>query len=289
MSGLTDHPGYLGFTSKGVIALHADWPIYPEEHGSDLALLWLTAFPQGTAFKRIDDIDRCNLFLADVKCSNRNDPFDVRNFHVAIWHEDLLELHKRGLVTGVGRVSERRWEELKRAELPPCPLYIKLDDGTHREIQLPPLDEYEEEDDSWPEFASEGLIVTNSGREQAALLLAVAAADLAILGERVNRLLEISLFDTSVREACVTLEHRIKTSLDSERWGDTLVEEFLSRLRSTGNYIESYLRTLRGQIRSVFKFIRNDFMHNFVDIDETQCRAVLFRLARVQVELEEVL
>ena len=59
MSELSKHPGFLGFTSQGVILIHADWPMYPEEHGSDLALLWLTAFPRGTSFPRIDDIDRC--------------------------------------------------------------------------------------------------------------------------------------------------------------------------------------------------------------------------------------
>lgn len=81
---LRDHPGYFGITSQGVIAIHADWPIYPEEHGADLALVWLTGFPQRTTFKRIDDIDLCNLFLINVKRSNQADPFDERNFHVAI-------------------------------------------------------------------------------------------------------------------------------------------------------------------------------------------------------------
>ena len=41
-------------------------------------------------------------------------------------------------------------------------------------------------------------------------------------------------------------------------------------------------------IRTAFKFIRNDFMHNFVDVDETQCRAVLFRLARVHAAVNQV-
>ena len=50
---LEDHPGFFGITSQGVIAIHADWPMYPEEHGADLALLWLTALPQGTRFKRL--------------------------------------------------------------------------------------------------------------------------------------------------------------------------------------------------------------------------------------------
>ena len=107
---LREHPGFFGITSQGVIAIHADWPIYPEEHGWELALLWLTAFPQGTSFKRIDDIDRCNLFMARLKGSNLADPFDERNLHVAIWHEDLLALRERGFIEGVSPVSERRWE-----------------------------------------------------------------------------------------------------------------------------------------------------------------------------------
>src|SRR5262245_54207233 len=123
---LQDHPGFFGLTSQGIIAIHADWPMYPEEHGSDLALLWLTAFPHGTRFERIDDIDRCNLFLADLKYSNRSDLFDERNLHVAIWHEDLLELARKGFVEGVSPITERRWEELKRAQLPSGPLYFRL-------------------------------------------------------------------------------------------------------------------------------------------------------------------
>ena len=39
MAGLSDHPGYLGLTSKGVILIHYDWPIYPLEHGWENALM----------------------------------------------------------------------------------------------------------------------------------------------------------------------------------------------------------------------------------------------------------
>jgi hypothetical protein len=286
---LRDHAGYFGITSRGVIAIHADWPMYPEEHGGDLALLWLTVFPQRTAFKRIDDIDRCNLFLADVKSSNRSDPFDERNFHVAVWHEDLLELRRKGHVQGVSSVSERRWQELNRSDLPPGPLYIKLDDGTFKEVELPALDDYDEEETSWPEFSREGIVVTTSGRSYAASLLAEASDDLVVLGDRIQRLRQLAFFDTAVREGCVALEHQIKYWLNSDRWGDALVEEFISKRRSRGDLLESYLRVLRGQLRTVFKFIRNDFMHNFVDIDQTQCDAVLFRLARAKAALDDVL
>jgi hypothetical protein len=285
---LRNHPGYFGITSQGVILIHADWPMYPEEHGADLALLWLTAFPQSTTFKRIDDIDRCNLFLANVKCSNRSDPFDDRNFHVAIWHEDLLELQHRGCVKGVSRVSERRWEELKRSELPAGPLYFKRDDGTFQEVELPPLEDYDEEDDSWPEFASSGITITEAGWTRAASILADASSDLAVLGDRIRQLRQLAFFDTAVREACVALEHQIKSRLGSDRWGDALVEEFISKLRARGDFIEAHLRVFRGQVRTAFKFIRNDFMHNFVEIDSTQCDAILFRFARIRQALDSM-
>jgi hypothetical protein len=41
---LEDHPGYLGLTSEGVIAIHADWPIYPIEHGLGATVTSLGAF-----------------------------------------------------------------------------------------------------------------------------------------------------------------------------------------------------------------------------------------------------
>lgn len=286
---LRDHPGYFGITSQGVIAIHADWPIYPEEHGPDLALMWLTAFPPGTAFKTIDDIDRCNLFLADVKCSNRSDPFDDRNFHVAVWNEDLLRLRSDAYIEGVTPTTPRRWEEIKRSELPPGTLFTKLPDGTFLPVELPPLEEYEDDEDvSWPEFSTGGVLVTSKGRSHAASLLSDVPETQEILGDRINRLLALGFFDTSVREGCISLEHRIKTWLASDRWGDSLVEDFISKLRETGEYLESQLRVLRGEIRMAFKFIRNDFMHNFVDVDETQARAVLFRIARIQTVVDEL-
>ena len=60
----------------------------------------------------------------------------------------------------------------------------------------------------------------------------------------------------------------------------------MSRLHQTGDYPNTQLRVLRGQIRTAFKFIRNDFMHNLVDVDETGGRALLFRLSRIQAVID---
>src|SRR5687767_8343696 len=117
MSTLNKHAGYLDPAFQRGIPIHADWPIYPEEEGAGLALAGFTSFPPGTVFKRIDDIDRCVLFFADVKHPQHNDPFNEKNFHVAVWHEDLLQLQEDGFIEGVTPVSGRRWEEIKRSEI----------------------------------------------------------------------------------------------------------------------------------------------------------------------------
>lgn len=193
---------------------------------------------------------------------------------------------KSGFVDGVSPVSERRWRELERSSLPPNAFFV-AEDGIRRELQLPPLDEYDEDDETWPEFDSGGLIVTASGRSQVSSLLAEESNELVILGDRIQKLIELAFFDTAVREACVGIEHRIKTWLNSDGWGDALVEEFISHLREGGHYTNPWMCALRGQIRILFKFIRNDFMHNFVDVDETQCCAILLRVARVRVVVDQ--
>jgi hypothetical protein len=287
MARLEDHPGYLGLTSEGVILIHADWPIYPEEHGPDLALLWLTAFPPHTAFRCIDDIDRCILFQAEVKGSNLSKPFDSRNFHVAIWHADLLPLVEQEFVSGLSAATERRWEELRRSLMPER-MFMVLGDGTRKPVHLPSIEDYDDEWSSWPEFAPDGVFVTNAGRSHATSLLSEGLT-LRVFGERVEDMMRSGYFDAAVREACITLEHRMKLWLSSEGWGDALTEQFIVRLRSRATVPESYLRVLRGELRAAFKFIRNEFMHNFVGIDETQARAILFRLGRVISVVDECL
>jgi hypothetical protein len=55
----------MGLTSRGVIAIHADWPMYPWEHGWLMALVNLCCFPTGTTFTEISDIDLVLLLNAE--------------------------------------------------------------------------------------------------------------------------------------------------------------------------------------------------------------------------------
>lgn len=96
-------PGFLGY--GGIIAIHADWPMYPKGIGWEVALKALGCFPSQTEFYQIDDIDQCKL-LVNKNPDGLKDAFDYKNYHVATWHGDLIELHERKFIKGIGPQSE---------------------------------------------------------------------------------------------------------------------------------------------------------------------------------------
>jgi hypothetical protein len=116
MTYFEEHPGYLGWASRGVILIHADWPAYAVEHGWKYSLISLGQFPRRTQFKLLDDIDQCFLFLVGDNVGG-SDKFDERHFHVALWHEDVLELLDLAYISGVSRTTYREWAERRAKEL----------------------------------------------------------------------------------------------------------------------------------------------------------------------------
>jgi hypothetical protein len=172
-NNFSDFPGFLGLTSKGIIGIHAKWPMYTDEHGWELALLALGYHPPKTIFYQIDDIDRCILlFAGDI--SNAKDPFDEKYFHVALWHEDLVELFSLGFVTGITVMTEYEWE-LNRFNQIPKDAFVRINDEDIKlEPPTPPDPEDEDYDNSlsWPVVQRVGLTVTNKGYETLHQLLA---------------------------------------------------------------------------------------------------------------------
>jgi len=119
-----EHPGNLGPTRGTLLTVHhADWPAYPEGNDFRTPLLQLTAFPGRTEFVVIDDSDQSLLLIADVPCGLPDKPSDPRNFHIAVWHADLIEMHNRGFIRGIERVTEREWHRQRwlklRSRVPP--------------------------------------------------------------------------------------------------------------------------------------------------------------------------
>lgn len=272
VTSFQDHPGYLGLTSQGVIAIHADWPVYPAEHGWQVALETLGNFPEGMLFKQLDDIDRCYLFLGGAPL-NKKDLYDERNLHVAIWREDLLELCRRGLVSGVMTEKESVVQFYEWAK------DLPFNKG---KLPAPKLNEYEDAFTEDAMISGEGIQITIKGFETLKVLATQRLSSLySELFLRVQPLLNSGLYDTAIREGCLLIEMRLKELSGTDLYGQKLVEHFISDLKGDGNYIDARLKILRTDLRATFKFVRNEYAHNLKQIKYEQCCLVLDRISRI--------
>ncbi len=244
----------------------------------------------GTEFTVIDDIDKSLLFLAAVKGGNPDEPFDPRNFHVAAWHEDLTELENKKFIDGIETGTERQWHQVRWKEfystIPGgAKIGFKDKQGKFVPINEPSFDVYED-DEEWKPFvvAPSGRIrVTNLGRNFVHTAIESQHPNIASsISEKIRRLFELEFFDTCIREACVQLEHEIKIQIKSDAWGDRLIDEFIRYLQDQRQFLESTVRTLRQELRSIFKLIRNDYMHNLLEADKTTALVILFRISRAR-------
>lgn len=287
---LFKHPGNLGSVRGSPFTVHHyDWPTYPTGEDFLETLLQLTGFPKETEFVEVEDGDGSILFIADIARSKLSDPFNECNFHVCAWHGDLAEMCARGFVEGVTRVSEsghrqHKWDDTlasNRAEK----VFFKVD-GELIEI-TPPVRDYEEEESlDWVVLPTKRITVTRAGFEFIAKEIESVDVDfLSTLSPRITELMRCKFYDTAVREGCVSLEHSIKKRLDSDTWGSQLTDDFCEYIRREEKVLESWLRAYSQELRTIFKFIRNLYMHNLVTIDESTAMSLLFRISRVKTAL----
>ncbi|MFI7081049.1 hypothetical protein ACIBO1_27475 [Micromonospora sp. NPDC049903] len=264
-------------------------------------------------FERIDDIDRCVLLL--VKGYKRyENPYDEQAFHVAIWHDDLLEARDRGLVEGVLSLTHRQYEERKREEflkglrrahgregleLPPADIIYSLQaeiDGRMLPIRVPPLDEFDDQEDGerpnveWLGIDESGEIrLTDRGWSELDALWGDSLDVPERVRSRIGPLIGRGLYDTALREFGVLIESRMREVASSELYGLNLVEAVIRRLRASGHFHDSSLKMLRGELRTAFKFVRNEFAHNVVDLPRPRAYALLGRMCHVLMEIDGVL
>jgi hypothetical protein len=305
MGGYSD-PGALGYQYRGayVVAIHANWPAYPPP-GPTLALYDLGQFPEGTAFSPIDEIDQCTLFVADLG-KPYADPYDERAFHVAIWNEDLLEMADEGLISGVRKVNEvdklraQRDEMLtdltrsfKPAGLPvpddPLKDAFAISDGTTPYSVASYWDgrirAAQEEIDEWDDWQRQYVLIdsgrpvrlTPAGWTKISEVLIAESAD--VISERLSKIYDLGLYDTAVRDGSVMLEGALKRATRTETYGITLVEQFIRKLDQDERWDNWAVRRFRNDLRTIFKFVRNQFAHNIVDISPARARVLVARLS----------
>ncbi|MGI4864295.1 MAG: hypothetical protein ACRYFZ_10265 [Janthinobacterium lividum] len=206
---LDKFPGLLGY--GGIIAIHADWPIYPKGSGWEVALKTLGNFPLDTKFYQVDDIDRCKL-LININPKSIADPFNYDNYHAAIWHEDLVELHNMNFVSGVLVQTDyefemARFEKLKKEfnakenEDGDLIFYFEKDGKMKDLVYSRPA--YDEEDVFYSKSCAiiEGEISLTKDGIAALLDMVKSIQYTSEVTDLVNPILEIKKYDTAIREA----------------------------------------------------------------------------------------
>jgi hypothetical protein len=104
--------------------------------------------------------------------------------------------------------------------------------------------------------------------------------------DRLKRLADLGLYDTAIREAGVFLETRLRTATGSKQVGIRLVDIYVRRLARERRFNIASIRRIRTDLRSAFKFIRNEFAHQSIEIPQDRALALLSRLASL-IELVE--
>ncbi|KAA5534559.1 hypothetical protein F0919_08025 [Taibaiella lutea] len=298
---LNKFPGLLGY--GGVIAIHADWPNYPSGIGWQFALKALGNFPSNTTFYEIDDIDRCKL-LINQSPLNLSNPCDIKYYHLAIWHSDLIELKRRGFVDGVVEKSDYDFELIRFQNFKKIVgknlhedkdgniiLYAKGSNGQLIETKyMKPIPENEDGLNNKGCAIITGTIsLTKCGFEEL-----IKLSNENKLSEKLHNLTEplikIGRFDTAIREASLLLETIIKQFHNKvSLFGHRLVEFHLEEIIKNNEYFNSAeIKCYRGELRTIFSFIRNDFAHNFKVLTEEQCKMILLRIDTTLQEFEEV-
>jgi hypothetical protein len=288
---LTEHSGFMEYEDGTFEVLHANWPNYPAGHGWPIALQSLAMFPRSARFVVDDDIDQCFLLRATGfgSCSTlKPEQVTKHGYFVAIWREDLNQLYERHHVSGIALITEYEralawWNRHKE---------LCVQEGSNfRPINLPrpePEDFCNDRSDV-PAIAPEGIALTDEGA-QAIFELSHSLNDIwPTILERIRPLLAIAYYDTAVREACIILETRLRKIVGTRSFGQDLVEEYCTSVVSRYMRAPSaFLCILRGELRTVFKFVRNEYAHSLHEITEIQCLAFLSRITQVLERIDQV-
>jgi hypothetical protein len=203
-----------------------------------------------------------------------------------MWRVDLDKLHDRGYVSGMSFDTEYEhvlawWEGHKDV----------LSDSDNRPITLPRPDpkDYLDDRPNIAVIAPEGMSLTHQGLREIVQMSRSVDAMWPAVGDRVKPILAISYFDTAVREACIILETRIREILGTRDYGQDLVEKYVaSVVFRFGARLDAFLRVLRGEVRTVFKFIRNEYAHSLHEITEAQCLSFLTRISQILERIDEI-
>jgi hypothetical protein len=145
--------------------------------------------------------------------------------------------------------------------------------------------EAEAEVEDWDGFMFSTAILVNKDqavcltRQGWAKIADLLAADPPVsLSGRLAQLHDLGLHDTAIRDASVILESALRDAAGNTSSGLSLVEAFIKVLRTDDQWADWEILRFRNDLRTVFKFVRNQFAHEIVDVPAIRAKVLLDRI-----------
>jgi hypothetical protein len=187
-----------------------------------------------------------------------------------------------------------KWPADGLLELPK--IYAKRPDGTFIEVPPPAKDEDDEEDElGWSEPADcvllpdKTLTVTPAGAEACDHALAEHFEVPEELRARLQPIMDAGLYETAIRETSVQLEIAMRAGIGVRRKsGQELIERYCEHIERNAGVLSSGIKSLRGDLRLTFRFVRNAYAHENPDPPRARALALLFRLCSLYFEVAEL-
>ncbi len=218
--------------------------------------------------------------------------------HVALRLEELLELDDRGLVVGIDVEQRLTTEQLHLKRTLGPELYDSvisgeqvlgtMVDGQFTPIPLPDDDDASDDDD-WamahqrtPErvamFEGSQIHLTAAALPE---LERVARSILEIppsVQDRISVMLQSGLFDSAIRDLGAALESRMRSVTGTNDYGQRLVDRYVQSMLDSGTFLPARVKSLRQELRAIFKFVRNEFAHGLQEVPPGRGYALISRM-----------
>jgi DNA-directed RNA polymerase subunit F len=98
------------------------------------------------------------------------------------------------------------------------------------------------------------------------------------LDDRLTVLLDAGLFDSAIRDLGAALETRMRVISGTDGYGANLAKQYVKALQDNRDGLPARLNSLLQELRSIFKFVRNEFAHQLIDLEPSRGYALVSRL-----------
>mgnify|MGYP003663411828 CR=1 FL=1 len=301
---------YPLFEYQGIHHISDDAPMFPTGEGWENSLFNLATYPKGTKLFEIETIGAIVTFLTNKKIDNlKSDIWNEKNLHTAIYVDDLIELFGMGYVYGLKPITQFKYElnqfntmlknGYKLNENGDIDAYSKSPDGRFEKhtIIKPKIEKYvcDYLGEDWDEDCREELIreyetdnkpcieiSDNIGITEKGYSKYLQLSQHFEIPNRINSLIKplikIEYFDAAIREVSVLFEDMIKKFHNSDLIGWRLIDFHIKKcIEANEMNNNAGIKIYRQELRTTSSFIRNEFMHNRVNIDKENFYAILFR------------